>query len=383
MDKPITVLFDAGPMVNGQKSGVGYYTYRLIDALARNFPDDIKLVGHYFNFLGRKHPQLPTHPNIRYKSSRLLPGKVLSILRRVGLQLPFDLLVKSKGDIVLFPNYVCLPVLQPAKKVIAIHDLCFEDFPEYLQKPNRNFLKRFVPPSVKKADLVITISESTKKSIQKHYATDSKKFLITPIPPEATAKEKTPPPKNLVLPKKYLLFISTLEPRKNYLGLARAYALLPGSLKKDYGLVLAGGMGWETEEPMAEIKQLQESGENIVVTGYVDESTRLFLYQNASLLVVPSHYEGFGMPILEAMSYAVPVAVSDIPVFHEVAGGAALYFNKDDPASIASAIKDVITNESLQAQLIEKSVAQLKNFSWDDVADEVMRSFRGILDSKK
>ena len=88
-------------------------------------------------------------------------------------------------------------------------------------------------------------------------------------------------------------------------------------------------------------------------------------------------------PILEAMSYAVPVAVSDIPVFHEVAGGAALYFNKDDPASIASAIKDVITNESLQAQLIEKSVAQLKNFSWDDVADEVMRSFRGILDSKK
>lgn len=382
MNKPITVLFDAGPMVNGQKSGVGYYTYQLIDALAQNFPDDIKLVGHYFNFLGRKHPQLPTHPNIRYKTSRLLPGKVLSALRRVGLQLPFDLLIKSRGDIVLFPNYVILPVLQPAKTVVAIHDLCFEDFPEYLQEPNRNFLKRFVPKSVKKADLLITISASTQKALHKHYGLKNKNMLITPIPPAEPRKTKVAKPRNLSLPDKFILFMSTLEPRKNYINLARAYTKLPEAVKKEYGLVIAGGYGWQTGTPLAEISALQKAGEQIVVAGYVSEEDRAYLYQNASLLVAPSHYEGFGMSLLEAMSYGVPVAASDIPVFHEVAGDAAAYFDKDDIGDIASCINKILADETARNLLINRSKDRLSKFDWSLVAADVMREFEGLLHDK-
>jgi glycosyltransferase involved in cell wall biosynthesis len=154
-------------------------------------------------------------------------------------------------------------------------------------------------------------------------------------------------------------------------------------LKNQYGLVLAGGMGWDTEGPMAEIKLLQDSGEKIVVTGYVDEDTRAYLYQNATLLAIPSHYEGFGMPLLEAMSYGVPVAASDIPVFHEVAGEAAVYFNKDDPASIASSLNSLISDESLRNQQIERSTGQLKKFDWDKIAGEVMQNFKRIVDHKK
>lgn len=377
---PIKVLFDANPMVAGQKSGVGYYTFQLIEALAKNYPDELELVGHYFNFLGRKKPLLPSAPNIRYKTSTLMPGKVLSVSRRVGLQLPFEVLIKSRGDIALFTNFVSLPLLQPIKKVVAIHDLCFEDFPEYLQPSNRNFLKRFVPGSVKNADLVITISESTKKAIQKHYHIDSGSFLITPIPPAKPMRRRVSRPKNLNLPKKYILFMSTLEPRKNYMNLVRAYSLLPDKLKNDYGLVLAGGYGWQTVGPLFEIKQLQAAGENIIVTGYVNDEARTFVYQNASVLVMPSYYEGFGMPILEAMSYGVPTAVSDIPVFHEVAGEASAYFNQHEPADIANSISRLLTDKAARERLIKESSKRLEVFDWDKVAANVMSRFKDLAD---
>lgn len=380
MNRPIKVIFDAGPLVNGQKAGVGYYTYQLIEALATNYPDEIELTGHYFNFLGRRNPRLLNLPNISYKTSVLLPGKVLSALRRFGLQLPFELLIKSKGDIALFPNYVSLPTLLPIKKVIVIHDLCFEDFPQYLQAPNQSFLKRFVPHSVAKAAFVVTISESTKKAIQKHYHISSDSILITPIPPAEPQKKRVEQPKNLNLPSKYILFMSTLEPRKNYINLVRAYPLLPERLRKEYGLVLAGGYGWQTENSAKEIKQLQDSGNKIIITGYVSEEARTYLYQNASLLAMPSHYEGFGMPILEAMSYGVPAAVSNIAVFHEVAGNAAVYFDKDDPAAIAKCIEKILESKNAQSELIKNGRAQLKKYDWDKVAANVMARFRELVD---
>jgi glycosyltransferase involved in cell wall biosynthesis len=378
----LRVLFDAGPIVNSQKSGVGYYTYQLIEALASNFPNELELVGHYFNFLGRKKPVLPTGPNIRYKSSRLLPGKVLSVLRRIGLQLPFDLLIKTRGDIVLFPNFASLPLLQSAKKAVVIHDLCFEDYPNYLQRPNREFLKKFVPRSVREADLVITISSSTEKAMQKHYGINKDKVLITPIPPAKPYKAKVAKPKGLLLPKKFILFVSTLEPRKNYINLVWAYAKLPPSLKAEYGLVLAGGIGWDTEEPMAEINQLQEAGEKIIVTGYISESDRAYLYQNASLLVSPSHYEGFGMPLLEAMSYGVPVAASNIAVFHEVAGDAAVYFDKDSLEDIASKIETILSGNETRDKLLRNADNQLKKYNWTKVAATVKQEFSKLLEIK-
>jgi glycosyltransferase involved in cell wall biosynthesis len=378
MNQPkLKVLFDAGPLVNGQKSGVGYYSYQLIEALAANYPDELELVGHYFNFLSRKSPELPQAANIRYKQSHLLPGKVLALLRRVGLQLPFDLLIRSRGDVALFTNFVSLPTILPTKKVIAIHDLCFADHPEYLQVANRSFLKRFVPASIKKAALIITISKFTQQAIQKHYHVADDRFLITPIAPVKPAKSVRRPA-GLAVPKKYILFVSTLEPRKNYISLARAYSLLPSELKAEYGLVLAGGYGWQTAEPLAEINLLKEAGDNIIVTGYISDSARAYLYQNAALLVMPSHYEGFGMPILEAMSYGVPTAISDIQVFHEVAGSAAAYFNQDDIDDIAACLMQVLKNPQRQKELITRGRAHLKNYDWQKVAAEVMERLRSL-----
>jgi len=378
MSQPrLKVLFDAGPLANGQKSGVGYYTWGLISALAERYPDEIELVGHYFNFLGRKKPDLPAGKNIRYRQSKIIPGKTLALLRRFGLQLPFELLIKERGNLALFPNFVSLPTFLPTKTAIVIHDLCFEDFPQYLQPANRNFLKRFVPGSARRADLVIAVSESTKQSVRHHYKIDSSKIAVTTIPPSAPVKKKVVKPK-LDIQGKYLLFVSTLEPRKNYMALARAYSRLPEEVRLEYSLVLAGGFGWQTEEPLAEIERLKSAGNNIVLPGYIDQNTRTFLYQNASLVVMPSHYEGFGMPILEAMSYSLPVAVSDIPVFHEVAGPAAAYFNQDDPDDIAKCLEQLLTSQLAREKLIKMGQTRLKLYSWDKVADDLMERFRTL-----
>jgi glycosyltransferase involved in cell wall biosynthesis len=374
----IKLLFDAGPLANGQKSGVGYYTYRLVDALARYYPDKLDMTGHYFNFLGRKKPKLPDYPNLSFRSSLLLPGKVLSALRRIGGQLPFDLLIKTRGDIALFPNFVSLPTLQKTKKVVVIHDLAFADQPEFLQPSNLGFLRRFVPKSLRSADLVVAVSQFTKKRITQHYKIPAEKIIVTPIPPEQPTTKIAAKP-SFELPPRFILFISTLEPRKNFINLIKAYSLLPANVKNKYGLVLAGGMGWQAEKAMDLVRGLQSAGEAIYVTGYINDSDKTYLYQHASLLVMPSHYEGFGMPILEAMSYGVPTAVSDIEVFHETAAEATVYFDKDNPDDIAKSMAKILTSPQEQARLAKLGRERSKYFSWEANAHELMKALEKLI----
>ncbi len=376
--KTPTILFDANPLVNGNKSGVGYYGYRLLDALATNYPDEIQIKAHYFNFLGRKQNlDLPTHPNIVYVQSRIVPGKVLNLVRKFGFQLPLELFFKSKGDVAIFTNFVSLPSILKIPSLVAVHDLCYEDVPNYVSKKNRLFLQQFVPKSVARAKKVITISESTKRAIIKHYKVPAKDIIITPIPPANDDATKPRKPAR-VGNKKFILFVSTIEPRKNVLQLVKAYVELPPKLKNTYSLVLAGGIGWDVEGTMSTIKQLQTDGEDIVVTNYVSDEEIKWLYQNADLFVMPSHYEGFGMPILEAMAHDTPTVVSDIPVFHEVSETASLYFNKDDPASIRDAIVRVLEDKKLQNSLVSKGREQVSKYSWQDVATTIYQSIQNL-----
>lgn len=375
-DKKLTILFDANPLVDSTKSGVGYYTKGVIEALASTYPDEVQLVGHYFNFLGKKTDiNLPKATNIRYVCSRLIHPKLLSLLRRCKLQIPFDVLIKTRGDIAFFPNFVTLPVFQGLKKVVVVHDLCFKEFPEYLQPANQRFLNSFVPASLKKSDAVVTISESTKKAIQRYYHVPSKKILTTYIP--VVIENTTANPKRVV-DKEYILFVGTLEPRKNFIALVRAYVDLPKNIKDRYALVLAGGVGWSIDEELTEIKNYQQSGEQIITTGYIDEATKQSLYTHASLFVLPSYYEGFGMPLLEAMHFGVPVVASDIDVFHEVCSDAALYADPASPSDMSEAVKNLLTSQKLRTTYINKGYRQVQSFSWEDNARELYLRFNSI-----
>lgn len=369
----LKILFDAGPLVDNHKTGIGFYVERLISNLDKYYSSDLDIYGYYFSFIGRG----PAQESLSYKHVRFkfFPGKVLNVLRRLGFQIYLELLTRKKYDVMVFTNYVMLPTLRKTKKVLFVYDLCFLDHPVYLRDANLAFLNKFAPDSIKSADSLVTISEFTKSRLLHYYPNLKDKIVVTPIPPKLNSEIMNELPERIsnlgARKQKYILFIGTIEPRKNILNLLKAFALLDESVTKEYSLVIAGGSGWKNDSILEEIKSLRSSGLQIVQTGRVTDDEQVALYQNATCLVLPSHYEGFGMPILEAMQYQLPVAISDIDVFHEVAGDAAIYFDKDRPEDIADKLNNLVSNEELCSRLINKGNERLKISSWKDNADKV------------
>lgn len=385
MDK-LRVLFEAGPMVDKHKTGVGYFVDYLIQSLAKT--NSVDLTGYYFDFLGKNKTPTPNLKNTRFERISLIPGKTLSITRRLGWQPPLGFFTKtSHYDVALFTNYVSLPTSPSSKVALIVYDLGFIDHPDFTEQKNLAYLESFSTKSIRSADLIITISEFTKKRIKGLFPHITCPIIVTPIPPVS------PPPYPLekessILKKfslnryKYILYLGTIEPRKNLKNLIIAYSLLPAKIRSTHPLVLAGGKGWKDEEIRQAISEYQSKGYNIITTGYITDEEKAVLYNNTACFTLPSHYEGFGMPILEAMQYSAPVAISDIPVFHEVAGQAAIYFNQDDPDSIAREISRLIDDTKLRQKLAKQQVKELTKYSWESNASLVVDAFQSLTGKK-
>ena len=369
-------------MVDQNKSGVGHYVENLVNSLA-NQNTKYFMVGYYFNFLGLNTVRLPNIKGLRLHQIWLIPGKILSLCRRFGFQPFLEIFLRSSASFIIFTNYVSLPMVNNRRKqALVVYDLCFLDHPDFIQNVNLAYLNRFCPPSIRRADLIITISEFTKSRIQHYFPELKTPILITPIPPmeisSPAAKENDRLKALGIIPRKYVLYLGTIEPRKNLQNLMDAYIKLEKDLSASYSLVLAGGRGWKDEQIIQDIKTYQENGFNIITPGYVTDIEKSYLYQNAACFVLPSHYEGFGMPVLEAMQYKVPVVVSDIEVFREVAGDAALYFDKDNSKDISRKISDLLTNPEIRTELISKGNERLTQFSWEDNAKKVFGAIEQI-----
>lgn len=372
MVSKIRLLFDANPLV-GQKTGVGYYTEGLIKALSE-IPE-LELSGHYFKSRGRA-PALPKANNLNFTSSPWLAGQFIKALRKVHIRLPWELISGRRGDVLLFPDFTTWPSLFRTPKILTVHDLTYIDYPQYVRKRNLKHLRRYVAGDASRANLVLTISRFTKSRLVQEFKLPAEKIIVEPVPPPKPLTPKS----SIRLPKKFILFIGSVEPRKNVSGLLEAYALLSEELRAEYALVLAGGQGWDSKETIARAKQLQAEGHNIILSGYVDEPTRAALYAQAAVVAVPSFYEGFGMPILEAMSYGVPVIASNLPVFKEVAGSDGLYFDPDSAKAIKDALQKILTDNNLRSAQVGAGSAQLKNYSWDKVANEIYQEIRKLAD---
>lgn len=383
MKKPITILFDAHPLL-GQKTGIGYYTEQLVTELAKHYPDDIKLVGYYHNFLLRKKVRgLPEAPNLHYRRISWMPGQIVNLLRRFGIAIPIELLTGCWSDIILYTNFWGPPSISRAISVPIIYDLSFYDHPDFGADKNIRDLKRFVPKVLRPAPLTITISEFSKQRIAHKFSVPDEDILVTPIPPAPMLQLSIRLSRSVLttqgIDKPYILFIGTLEPRKNLVELLDAYADLPASIRKAYSLVIAGKKDWKFAATMGRINEMQQQGFDVHYLGYVSDETREILYKNARLFVLPSVYEGFGMPILEAMRYGTPCVVSDIPVFHEVAANHAVYYTLGSSKNLSNKITLALqgTDNVSSRQARKDYVAT--NFSWQKICTAV---YRRLLDLK-
>lgn len=363
-------------MIN-QKTGVGYLTESLITALAQNANRELELIGFYFNFLGKKDTtQLPRVKGLRYIEIRFFPTKILNALRRFGIELPIELFIPKKADLLLFSNFVSLPSLFRTRNIVFVHDTSFEDTPQYAADKNATFLRKFVPISIKRASRVITISNFSRSRIQKLY-TPKTAVEVMPVPPKPAEVSDDSVFSTFSIPPNYILFVGTLEPRKNLETLIKSYPKIYEAT--NCALVVAGGRGWKDEKLQLAIEKLKSKGLPIIMTGYISDEQKTSLYSKTLLYIQPSHYEGFGMPLLEAMACSTAVLCSDIPVFREVAGASAAYFDKDSPDDLAKQAIALLTDQNMRKALQRKSKAYIDTYpSWKDVSQKILQMIQEV-----
>lgn len=341
----LNIRLEISPLKSQQQSGVAQYTRLLKDALSRSNSARLFL----------SHPKL--HTTLR----------VYSKLQSYSIA-PFFDPFSSKVDLTIFPNFATWPTAKSKLTATVIHDLTYLYFPELVEKKNLAHLRRVIPRSIKRADFIITVSHAVKSELEQEFNLPPDRCVVTPIPPDEhffqSVSEKSIEAiktKYDIPFKKYIYFIGNKEPRKNLVGLIAAYRALPEHIKQEVGLVLAGGNGWKTETTDKALQSARAAKENVIHIGFIDQEDSPALYQGASLFVMPSLYEGFGMPILEAMAGGCPVLANNIPVLRETGGDAAMYADATDPVVFSKAIHTALKNphkKDLQAQA--------RRWSWSD-----------------
>lgn len=370
--KPLKLVFDANPMAYSKKSGIGYYTQNLIISLAEQYPQEVELIGYYFNFLGRKNPHLPQYPNLSYRPIRWFPGTGVYYLRRLGINPPLKGFVSDKPDALFFPNFLTLPYSLSVPTVLTIHDVAYLERPEYIHPRDRKILREYVPLSIDQADMVMTVSQFTRDKVQTYYNVEKQHIGLTPVaPPDPIPATENP------IDKSYILFVGNIEPRKNIHGLLNAYSLLSQELRERYRLVLAGNMNHP--EIAQHIHDLQEQGYDIQITGYISDQEKANLYTHCSLFVLPSYYEGFGMPILEAMSYGAPTLVSDLEVFREITFGKSHFCKPSSAEDIADNITCIVTDKEYSQHLREQGYWVVDQYQWSQIAQDFFQSIQRII----
>jgi glycosyltransferase involved in cell wall biosynthesis len=263
------------------------------------------------------------------------------------------------------------------KKVETIYDLTPIRFPEYHPFPTYYRTKIGLLLIKGNVDYFIAISDNTKKDLIELYNINPHKVLVVPLAVDKIFQKKSHVAENEVfrynITKPFILFVGTIEPRKNILGIVQAFKTV---IKKmdNLLLVIVGKRGWRCGEI---VKSLQDN--HIVWLENIKDRDLVNLYNAAELLVFPSVYEGFGLPVLEAMSCGCPVLTSDIPVMHEVAGDAAVMVNPRDSSKISEGIVRILADNNLRSSLIDKGLRQSRKFSWERCARETTAIYNKLI----
>ncbi len=435
------VLIDATP-VTDTPSGVGFYVLNLIQALTRlqsqeSFSLQMAYQPRFQAWVGGQR-LLPrplrtlTTPMRRWNLPVRLSSLWMDLGDWPGGRQPLNLaLNRSLGTptIVHGTNYSVYPC-PGAKRVMTIYDLTCIRYPEYVDRVALHYAEQ-IRRHLRWTDLVITISENSKRDIVEFLGLPPDRIWVTPLASShvamaptalsvsagtaahtattavaptvsaatasaATVRATADFPTNIAHPldspsireieqvtgydlhQPYLLFVSTIEPRKNLLGLIRAFEELRSQYKISHNLVLVGRRGWRYE-PVFEAIARSPWREHIYHLDYLSDAVLAMFYRKADVFVYPSHYEGFGLPILEAMEFGIPVVTSNTSSLPEVAGDAALYASPQDSEEIAARIFEVLTDVDLRHRLMMGGKEQAKRFSWEATARQTLAAYQSLV----
>ncbi len=369
----ITIGIDGNEANVEKRVGVSVYALNLLKYFNKAASQEIQ-----FNIYLKISPMSDLPKENKYFKYKIINGKFLWS----QISLPIYLYSHKNIDVYFSPAHY-LPRFCPVPQVVTIHDLAYLYYPEDFKKKDLWQLKNWTKFSVNKADKIIAVSKTTKKDIVKNYGINEDKVSVIYNGFEKTAKEKTSAVKhsdmNLaqtaeVELKKFILFVGTLQPRKNLETLISAFNKFIQT-NKDFKLIIVGKKGWLYESIFEKVENMN-LGKKVIFTDHVTDDKLIWYYKNAFCLVLPSLYEGFGIPVLEAMSYDCPVITSLSSSLPEIGGEACLYFDPKSSDDLLEKLKSLRENEKLRNELIIKGKQRVKDFSWEKCGRETLEAIK-------
>ncbi len=364
---------DGTPLL-GHRSGVGYYTGRLLAALMA-----IEPAWAYCLFSNRDLE--PLEPSLA-GAQRLVRAFPRSRWLWMQLLLP-GLIRRSRADLCHFTNSLA-PLLSTRPFVLTIHDASLYACSQY-HPPSRLLANRsLLPLLARRAAAIITVSQQSSRELQRYLGIPQSKIHV--IYEAASARFRPIVDANTLasvqerygLRPPYLLYVGTLEPRKNLARLVRAFARLRQQ-GLPHQLVLVGARGWQMETfwPLLETPAVRDA---VRLPGYVPLADLPAIYSGATLFVFPSLYEGFGLPLVEAMACGTPVLTSDRPAIHEVTGAAAVHVDPEDETVLGDVLAALVSDGGRRQELSQRGLAQARRFSWERAARETAAVYRQVLE---
>lgn len=362
-----------------ERTGVGNYTFNLIRNLGKLDRENryVLFYSHRRN-LRSAIPQIE-NPNFESKFIRV-PNRLLNLFWRT-VRYPSVETWVGKVDVFHSPNFQLAPQ-KSGKSVLTIYDLSFLVYERHAIKSARLHYARRIKSYAQGAHVIITISENSRKDIIRYLDIPPERIVVIPGGKDERFKPENDPVSisaikgKYALNKPFILYVGTLEPRKNLVGLIQAYER--SKSRKEYQLVIVGRRGWVYKEIFKTVEKLKLTKE-IVFTEYVPDNDLPALYNAASLFVFPSLYEGFGLPPLEAMACGTPVVTSKVSSLPEVTADAAFLVDPFDIEEIKDSIDLVLSDQRLASSLRKKGLQRAALFTWEKTAEKTLAVYRKLL----
>jgi glycosyltransferase involved in cell wall biosynthesis len=306
-------------------------------------------------------------------------------VRSVWMQLVLPrILAELKPDLVHFTNYLA-PLASRVPYVVSVHDMTLSLFPGFHTLKKRVLTSTLVPYVARRARMILAPSESTRRDVVRLLGVEPGRVRVIPYAASPRFRPAAAAPERLfalhgVRPP-YFLYVGTLEPRKNLVRALRAFARVRHELPR-HRFVLVGERGWKYQEILREARR-PELADRVSFLGYVAEAHLPLLYSNAVALVYPSLYEGFGLPVVEAMACGAPVLTSRSSSLEEIAGGCALLVDPTDELGLAEGLRALGTNEELRRSLAERGRGRIAAFSWERTGRETVAAYRAVYEESR
>lgn len=371
----LKVVLDAGPAVH-QSAGLARYTESLASALWRHCRDAIDLALFYNSHSGHRPPDSLSPIPARTLTLGQYPWR-LGVLACQLLRAPIVERRLGSGSIFHATEHLLPRTARPS--VMTVHDLIFERYPQHHTLANRTFLRVAMPLFVRRAGAIISVSRHTKRDILELYGTPPDKIHVVEEGIEerfrpAGEEEVRKVMESHSIRRPYLLMVGTLEPRKNHALAFEALARLKAAGSR-HCLVVAGSKGWLFDSVQSKVERLQLT-DDVIFAGRVPDTDLPALYSGASCFLMPSLYEGFGIPVLEAMACGTPVVCSEASSLPEVAGSAACYIEQMTGEGLAEAVRRVLSNPQTAEQMRTAGLRRAARFCWRDAAMRTVDVYR-------